>query len=181
MSPELCEAVQVMRDGGVICHACEGVWGFACDPFNESAVQRILSIKHRSQSKGLIVIAHVASQFEPELSRLLPVRRAAVEASWPGRTTWLLPTNRFPTWIVGDFDSVAARVPGHAQARALAALFKRPMVSTSANVANEAPCLHESEARTRFGDAVDCTVSGTINQEIGPSNIFDALTGDQIR
>ena len=181
MSAELREAVDLLRDGGIICHACEGVWGFACDPFNVSAVRRILEIKQRPQSKGLIVIADNATQFEPELAQLIPDIRHRINASWPGRTTWLLPTTRFPEWIVGDHETVAARVPGHEQARTIAAIFERPIVSTSANVANDPPCLTESEVRDKFEDVVDYVVSGTIAQSTGPSEIFDALSGDQIR
>ena len=62
VSVELHEAIKLLRDGGIICHACEGVWGFACDPFNQSAVRRILEIKQRPQSKGLIVIADEVAQ-----------------------------------------------------------------------------------------------------------------------
>lgn len=181
MSAELREAVKLLRDGGIICHACEGVWGFACDPFIESAVQRILEIKQRPQSNGLIVIAGNAAQFEPELAQLSSDIRARIDASWPGRTTWLLPTHRFPAWIVGDHTTVAARVPGHEQARSIAAMFKHPIVSTSANVANDPPCLTESEVRDNFEDVVDYVVSGAIAQSTGPSEIFDAVSGDQIR
>ncbi|MCY4127961.1 MAG: L-threonylcarbamoyladenylate synthase [Gammaproteobacteria bacterium] len=181
MSAELHEAVQLLRDGGIICHACEGVWGFACDPFNALAVRRILQVKRRPQSKGLIVIANEAAQFEPELAQLSSEKRIRIEKTWPGPTTWLLPTTRFPAWIVGDNTTVAARVPGHEQAREIAAMFKHPIVSTSANIANEPPCLTESEAREKFESTVDYVVPGAIAQSTGPSEIFDAISGHQIR
>ena len=181
MTAELREPVQWLRDGGVICHACEGVWGLACDPFNEDAVRRILEIKQRPQSKGLIVIASKAAYFEPELAALNGSRRTTVEESWPGRTTWILPTTRFPVWITGENASVAARVPGHQQARAIASLFDGPLVSTSANVATENPCETEDEAREKFGAMVDCVVHGAIKEHRGSSNIFDAITGKQLR
>ena len=181
MTAELREAVELLRDGGIICHACEGVWGFACDPFNATAVRRILAIKQRPQSKGLIVIADNAAKFEPELAQLTLDIRSRVEEHWPGRTTWLLPTNRFPDWIVGDHSTVAARVPGHEQARSIAAMFEHPIVSTSANFANNPPCLTENETREKFGRIVDYVVSGAIAQSTGPSEIFDAMSGEQIR
>ena len=181
MIAELREAVKLLRDGGIICHACEGVWGFACDPFNAAAVRRVLEIKQRPQSKGLIVIADEATKFESELTQLNSETRARVEQSWPGRTTWLLPTSRFPKWVVGDNTTVAARVPGHEQAREIAAMFRHPIVSTSANIANDPPCLTENEARERFGGIVDHVVHGATGQATGPSEIFDALSGDQIR
>lgn len=181
MSAEIREAVNLLREGGIICHACEGVWGFACDPFNQSAVSRILKIKRRPQSKGLIVIAHEAAQFGAELALLSCDKRDYITASWPGRTTWLLPTNRFPNWIIGDHATVAARVPDHQQARTIAAMFGQPLVSTSANIANEDPCLTEAEARSTFEDSVDYVVSGSISHSTGSSDIFDAASGEQIR
>ena len=181
MSDELREAVKVLRDGGVICHACEGVWGFACDPLNRLAVQHILEIKQRPQSKGLIVIADNGAHFESELAQLGSDIRNRIEASWPGPTTWLLPSTRFPNWIVGDHLSVAVRIPGHEQARTIAAMFEHPIVSTSANVANDPPCLTENEVRVKFENVVDFVVPGVIAQSTGPSEIFDAVSGDQIR
>ena len=56
-----------LRQGGVVAHATEGVWGLACDPFDCQAVARILAIKGRSPDKGLILIGGSADCFAPEL------------------------------------------------------------------------------------------------------------------
>ncbi|MEC8867645.1 MAG: Sua5/YciO/YrdC/YwlC family protein, partial [Pseudomonadota bacterium] len=42
--------------GGVIAHACEGVWGLACDAYSLAGVRRILELKRRSFVEGLILI-----------------------------------------------------------------------------------------------------------------------------
>ena len=181
MSDAVREAVEVLRGGGVISHACEGVWGFACDPFNETAVQRVLTLKQRPAAKGLIVIAHDASQFEPELALLDHNRRAEIELSWPGHTTWVLPTLRFPPIVTGDFATIAASVPAHEQALSLAACFAGPLVSTSANVANDPPCQSEQEVRAQFTLELDYIVPGKTSGAKGPSIIFDAGNGARIR
>lgn len=58
------QAARLLRAGGVITHATEGVWGLACDPWNRCAVERLLSIKRRDVARGLILIgaqpAHLA-------------------------------------------------------------------------------------------------------------------------
>ena len=181
MSDEIREATQWLREGGVICYPCEGVWGFGCDPFDETAVSRVLSIKQREQAKGLIVIAHNAEQFRPELDQLNAATRKIIASSWPGRVTWLLPTDRFPDWITGYFATVAGRVPDHEQARTLAKSFNSPIVSTSANVADEPPCLSEEDVRNKFSQQVDYILSGSINHDAGASEIFSALNGERIR
>ena len=94
-------AAQVICDGGIVVHATEGVWGFACDPFNEDAVLRVLALKQRSVDKGLIVIGAGAEDFARQLMQIASARRAVVTASWPGRHTWVLPNVDYPKWVTG--------------------------------------------------------------------------------
>jgi len=131
-------------------HATEGVWGLACDPWDPAAVSRLLDLKGRAAAKGLIVIGHDLAAFEPELAALPAAERAAVADSWPGAVTWILPNRQFPAWITGDRMTVAARVPGHPQARALVEAHGAPLVSTSANPSGFAPPRNRFQARARF-------------------------------
>jgi L-threonylcarbamoyladenylate synthase len=164
-------AVAVVEAGGVVLHATEGVWGLTCDPFNLNAVRKTLALKQRDVAKGLIVVGADSEMFTPELSELTNSQRAAVLASWPGAATWILPTLRFPVWITGGRDSVAARVSGHPQVRALSAAFGAPMVSTSANPGGRAPALSQLKARAYFGGMVDYILPGEVLDPGGPSCI----------
>lgn len=143
-------AVRSLRSGGLVLHATEGVWGLACDPFNREAVADLLALKGRPVSKGLIVIGGDPEAFAPELDGLDARSRRTVLESWPGAVTWILPGERFPAWITGGRHQVAARVPGHPQARALATAFGMPVVSTSANPSGRPPARHALQARRQF-------------------------------
>ena len=167
--------------GGVVAHALEGVWGFACDPFDERAVTRVLSIKRRPHQKGLLVIAASAGCFDAELSRLSPAARQSVVGSWPGPETWVVETRRFPRWITGGRPTVAVRVPGHPQARDLARLCGGPIVSTSANVSQFPPATTELRARKHFQRRVDFVLPGMTNNRAGPSRIRLAADGSVLR
>jgi L-threonylcarbamoyladenylate synthase len=145
-------AVRVLRRGGLVLHATEGVWGFACDPFDAGAVARLLSAKGRAAAKGLILIGDGPDRFAPELDALDAAGRSAVIASWPGAVTWILPNREFPPWITGGRDTVAVRVPGHADARALVTAFDGPLVSTSANPTGRPPARNRFQARARLRD-----------------------------
>ena len=181
MSASVADAVHALQAGGVICHACEGVWGLACDASVEASVQRILEIKQRPRSKGLIVIAANTQCFTPELNRLSHEMQSRIVASWPGHTTWLLPNVQFGKFITGDFDTVATRVPAHEQALEICKQFGKPIVSTSANTSGGSPCVTEQHARQCFEGVVDCMVAGEIGTAPGPSSIFDSRTGKQVR
>lgn len=162
-------------------HALEGVWGLACDPFDERAVKRVLRIKRRPHQKGLLVVAASAGYFDDELSCLTPAARRAVVGSWPGAETWVVETRRFPRWITGGRPTVAVRVPGHGQARALARLCGGPIVSTSANVSQFPPATTELRARKHFQRRVDFVLPGATSSRSGPSRIRLAADGSVLR
>ena len=178
---ELKKASDALRNGGVVAHATEGVWGLACNPFDEPAVARVLAIKGRGAAKGLIVIGASAAAFAPELDGLSAETTRRIGASWPGAVTWVVPGGRFPASITGGRDTVAVRVPGHAQSRALAEAFGGPIVSTSANRTGEPPCLSADAVRAVLGDEIDYVLPGEIGDRRGPSRIVHALTGETLR
>ena len=50
-------AVQKVAAGGVIAYPTEAVWGLGCDPWNQTAVVRLLQLRRRSWRQGLILVA----------------------------------------------------------------------------------------------------------------------------
>jgi len=177
---QLTEAAAHLRRAGVILHATEGVWGLACDPFEPQAVTRLLSLKQRSASKGLIVIGASEADFEPELAPLSAAQLTLVRDSWPGAVTWLVPNVRFPDWITGGGTKVALRVTGHPQARALCETFGGPVVSTSANPGGSPPAVSALQAGAYFPHGVDYLLPGEVLQAGQPSSIRE-LSGEWIR
>ena len=166
----------------MVAHATEGVWGLACDPFKQSAVAKVLAIKGRDAAKGLIVVAANAAQFGVELAALPAATAKRMRESWPGAVTWVVANQRFPAWVTGGGRrTVAIRVPGHAQARALAACFGGPMVSTSANRAGEPPARTANEVEAALGGEIDYLLAGAIGTHSGPSRLIDAASGEVLR
>ena len=49
------EAVQALREGKVILYPTDTIWGLGCDATNPEAVKRIYEIKHRDDSKSLVL------------------------------------------------------------------------------------------------------------------------------
>ena len=168
---QLTHAARCLHLGGVVAHATEGVWGLACDPFNARAVGKLLRLKSRDPAKGLIVIAGEASKFAEELDVLDAGARDAILASWPGPVSWVVPSARFAAWITGDHASVAIRVPGHDQARALCRAFGGPLVSTSANPHGRASTADVLKVRKWFGGRLDYLVPGKTGDRVRASEI----------
>jgi len=142
----------ILDDGGVVACPAEGVWGLSCDPYNEAAVEDLLTLKLRSVQKGLIVVAADAVMFDPVLSYLSPDERQRLSASWPGPNTWLVPNHGvFPDWITGGSTDVAIRVTSALPLKRLSESFGGPLVSTSANPAGLPPPHHLWALRRYFG------------------------------
>lgn len=136
------QAAQSLQQGGIVGHETEGVWGLACDPNNAEAVERLLRLKGRAPGKGLILIAAHADMLVPWLESLPLETLAIIKTSWPGPVTWIVPNNGHgPPWIQGEKNTLAIRVPDHAQMQNLSLAFGAPLVSTSANPSGQVPAL----------------------------------------
>lgn len=183
ISAHLQQAIQQLEDGGIIAYPTEAVWGLGCDPANGPAVSRLLQIKRRPVSKGMILVAGNTAQVRPWLESLDREQRRRVEESWPGPFTWLLPDpeGRAPAWIRGRHDSVAVRVSAHPLVAALCQRFGGPIVSTSANIAGRPPARTRLQLAVQLGRSVDYIVPGRLGDQRSPSTIRDAVTGRLLR
>lgn len=175
-------ACRAIARGGVIAYPTEGVFGLGCDPSNALAVDTLLSLKARSTSKGLILLAASLDQLTPFLASIEPKLRASLARSWPGPVTWLLPARKgVPDYLTGARPTIAVRVTDHPVARALCQGAGTALVSTSANISGRAPALNPTAVRLQFGDALDYVVSGALGGLSGPTEIRDGQTGAVLR
>jgi L-threonylcarbamoyladenylate synthase len=175
-------AVSSMLEGGVIACPTEAVWGLSCDPANHRAVTRLLELKRRPMTKGLILVASSLAQFEFLLADLDERQRDRLAATWPGPTTWLIPHHsRVSPWVHGEHDTVAVRVSAHPVVQALCRDWGVPVVYTSANPAGAKPPTTGWQVRRYFGDRLDGILPGAVGGAARPSEIKDLLSGSQIR
>ncbi len=176
------KGIDALHSGGVIACPTEAVWGLSCDPFDELAVTKLLSLKRREMSKGLVLVAAQESQLEHFLQGLPASARARLSLSWPGPTTWLIPHHhRVPHWIYGDHDTVAVRVSAHPVVRTLCESFGGVLVSSSANPSGSRPAQQAFQVRRYFGAALDHIVPGALGGADRPTVIKHLLRDEVIR
>lgn len=175
-------AARYLRAGAVVAYPTEAVYGLGCDPRDAGAVERVLAIKGRDRSKGLILIASGLSQVLAFVAPLGPARMAEITASWPGPNTWLLPARRdAPDWLSGGRETLAVRVTAHPVAAGLCAAFGGAIVSTSANRAGRPPARSALQVRLRLGGETDYLLAGACGGASRPSRIRDGRTGRVLR
>ena len=182
MSQAIESAVAVLKQGGIIAYPTEAVFGLGCDPDDDDALTRLLSLKQRPPGKGLIIIAADYEQLLPYIESLTPEQKAKLDRTWPGSVTWLLPVKRTISRLLrGEHDTVAARVTSHPVASGLCRAFGKPIVSTSANLAGQPAARTAKEVLNQFDDNVDVILDGEVDIHANPSQIRDLLTDRIIR
>lgn len=179
--PNIAAIRRHLQRGGVIAYATESCYGLGCDPHNRKAVQKILHLKGRPQSKGLILIGSDFTQFRPYLAPVEASVAARFRDYWPGPTTLLLPAaRRCPKWLTGRHTKLAVRVTAHPGAARLCRALDMALVSTSANRAGR-PALKTTRAcRREFGSTV-WVLPGRIGKRRRPSTIIDLASGGVLR
>ncbi|MDD4965360.1 Sua5/YciO/YrdC/YwlC family protein [Halothiobacillus sp.] len=172
---------QIVSQGGVIAYPTEAVFGLGCDPLDEIAVERILTLKQRDWRKGLILLAANLEQIHPWIS-LSSEELARISAHWPGPSTWVVPASQnTPDWITGGRDEVAVRVTAHPVAAALAQAANTAIVSTSANPAQRPPARSALAVRRYFDDRLEGILTGPVDTQAQPTPIRHWRTGDWLR
>lgn len=161
------EAAEILRAGGLVAFATETVYGLGADATNETAVARIFAAKGRPRFNPLIShVPDIAAAFA--LGQATPAARLVAEAFWPGPLTLVLRrTEGCPiAWLTSaGLETVAIRVPGKPEARALLAEVGRPVAAPSANRSGRvSPTTAEHVAAEEFDhlglilDGGPCTV-----------------------
>ena len=169
-SPSLLAKVKKhLQGGGIIAYPTEFCSGFGCDPFNYTALQRIIRLKGRAKNKGLIVIAGRL----PQLSKLMITQPPELAEYWPGFYSLILPVSpRAPSNLTGGKASIALRVSCHPLVQQLCYSLNMPLVSTSANKSGFKPLKSYRECQRQFGNQV-LVLPGHTSFSRHPSRIID--------
>ena len=175
-------AVSQLQAGHVIAYPTEAVYGLGCDPFNETAVRKLLSLKGRQASAGFVLIASDFSQLKPWIADIDDVLLERAMASWPGPVTWLFPRAAgVADYVAGDHDTIAVRITAHETSHTLCKAFESALISSSANHTSAPPARSAGEVEDYFGHFLGGILKGPLGGSERPSEIRDLLSGKVIR
>ena len=152
---EVKAAVETLKAGGIILYPTDTVWGIGCDATDEAAVARVFELKQRADSKSLITLVADADMLGkyvkviPEVAiNLLEVNDRPMTIIYPD-AMGLAPN------VVAEDGSAGIRIPMHDVCVEVIRRFRKPIVSTSANVSGQpAPAFYD-EIPLEIIDAVD--------------------------
>ena len=128
------KCLETLKAGGLILYPTDTVWGIGCDATNKKAVEKIYNLKKRSDEKAMIVLVaderdimrHVAA---PDLSLF-----DYLDKTTKPTTVVYEGALGFADNIVANDGSIAIRICKDDFCRQLIKRFRKPVVSTSANI-----------------------------------------------
>lgn len=173
-------ALNVLLQGGIILYPTDTIWGIGCDATNEKAVQRIYKIKKREDKEGMLILLdspdRLAQYVEiPDVAwELIDVTDKPLTIIYPGAK------NLAANLLAGD-GSVGIRIVKDNFCIKLIQQFKRPVVSTSANISGARSPRIFSEINKDIIDSVDYVVKWRRDDVTGinPSGIIKlGLSGE---
>jgi L-threonylcarbamoyladenylate synthase len=131
------EAIQTLKSGGVLLYPSDTIWGLGCDVRNEQAIDKILALKNRPSTKGLIVLISKIEQLSEYVEQVPDLAWDLVEfAEDPLTIIYPKGKNVSPS-LLGTDGSIAIRLVKDEFCKGLIYRYQRAIVSTSANLSGE--------------------------------------------
>lgn len=126
--------VAVLEKGGTILYPTDTVWGLGCDALNAQAIDKVFQLKHRPKEKSLIMLLAEAKDILRYVAAPHPDIINIVEHFERPTTVIYEHALEFPEQAVHESGSIAIRVTTDPFCKALIKRFRKPIVSTSANI-----------------------------------------------
>jgi len=159
MEEELLHALKTLQNGGLLLYPTDTIWGIGCDATNQSAIEKIYTLKKRENSKALLCLVSDIRMLTKCVYDIPEAAYNIIElATKPTTIIYDQPINVAPNLIAED-NSLAIRVASDEFCQKLIRKFKRPIVSTSANISGEQSPNHFKEINNEILKGVDYVVN----------------------
>lgn len=134
---DLNKALETLKNGGLILYPTDTIWGIGCDATNAEAVEKVFALKGRNPQKSLIVLLHNDNQLASYVNDIPEVAYDLIEyTETPLTIVYSKAKNLAPNVIAAD-GSVGIRIVRHPFCEQLLQRFRKPIVSTSANISGD--------------------------------------------
>ncbi len=171
---EIENAVNVLKNGGVLLYPTDTIWGIGCDATNFDAVEKIYQIKKREKNKSMIVLMDGIEQLIKYVKHV-PFAAIDLHTKTERPVTIIYPSAiNLAKNLIAEDGSIAIRIPNNEFCNQLIKVLGKPLVSTSANFSGEPSAISFGNISTDLLLKVDYIVQLYHNQilETKPSRII---------
>ena len=155
---DIAQCIKILQSGGIILYPTDTVWGLGCNAENEQAVSKVFKIKHRTETKSMIIL--LANEMEISKYVANPDPQILIYTSSALKPVTAIYQNgkNVASNLLNSDGSIAIRITKDEFCNALIKTFRKPLVSTSANLSGEAAPAIFSEISTEIKSGVDYIV-----------------------
>lgn len=131
------KSIEALNNSEIILYPTDTVWGLGCDATNSEAVKKIFDLKKRNEAKSLIIIVNSDRMLQQYVDEVPELAWDIMDlANKPTTIIYPKAKNTAKNAIAQD-GSVAIRMITEGFCFQLLQQFKKPIVSTSANISGE--------------------------------------------
>ena len=172
------DAQEVLKDGSIIIYPTEGIYGIGCDALNQNSVDKVVTIKGRSDDKSFIVICSEVMQLNTIIDKDYMKHKELLAKDF---ITWIVPAHeKCPSWLTMR-NNVAVRITNHPVIDDLCKGLNGPIISTSANYSDHSYINDIKKIEVLFNNKVDYIVEGDLGDEVKSSTIKNIVTKEVLR
>jgi len=158
LKEEINKALEVLKQGGLILYPTDTVWGIGCDATNAEAVAKVYALKRREDSKSMIILLDNDNKLQSYVSEIPDVAYDLIEYTEKPLTIIYSGAKNLAKNLINSDGSIGIRIPKHDFCQQLIQRFRKPIVSTSANISGKPTPGNFSEISQAIVNGVDYVV-----------------------
>jgi tRNA threonylcarbamoyl adenosine modification protein (Sua5/YciO/YrdC/YwlC family) len=175
------QAVELLRNGGVIIYPTDTIYALGCDLRQPKAFERICRLKNIDPAKAQFsLICRDLSHLSDFTKGLDTPLFRFIKAQIPGPFTFILPASKeVPKLMQSKKSTIGIRVPDHPICQQLIGMLGNPIISTSLPGEWVEEYTDPVYMEERFGKQVDVILDGGIGGMV-PSTIIDCTEDEPV-
>jgi len=138
MNEEINNALQTLKNGGLILYPTDTVWGIGCDATNVEAISKVYKLKQRIDSKVLICLVADDRMLKKYVKNVPQVALNIIEVTDKPTTIIYDDAQNLASNLIAEDGTIAIRIPDDEFCYQLSRRLNCAIVSTSANISGEA-------------------------------------------
>ena len=179
---DISSSAKWLKEGNILIHPTESIWGLGCDAFNKLSVNLIFKIKKRNKNKNFILLIKSLESFDHYLKHINKNDKDFLQKHWPGPYTFLIKYNKqLPKHLKNNTGKIALRVSNHLPIKRLFEIYSGYIISTSANISGQVNLNSPNEILDFFVSDKMAYYDEALGTNKSPSTIIDLESRSIIR
>lgn len=166
MQDDIKKACDILRKGGIILYPTDTIWGIGCDATNEEAVQRIYELKQRDDTKSMLVLMDNPAKLQVYVKEVPDIAWDLIDLNDKPLTIIYEGAKNLASNLIALDGSIGVRITAEKFSMELCRQFRKPIVSTSANISGEPSPSSFSKISPAIKEGVDYIVSYRQKEQI---------------